>query len=236
MKRADLSLVKTDDGSDSLFSDRFQDSYHSRHGAVQESQYVYIDNGLDFVAKEYPVINLLELGFGTGLNLMLSLRYAEVNPSTQINYHTLEAYPVTQEVLALLNHRMLLGGQWFDKIHHLSWNQTHPLLPNLSLVKHLMHFEDMKFVDDFELIYFDAFAPSKQPFLWQEDFLKLISRAAKPDSILVTYCSQGTFRRSMIQVGFSIEKLPGPPGKREMVRARKLVTSNSQSPPKFDNS
>jgi tRNA U34 5-methylaminomethyl-2-thiouridine-forming methyltransferase MnmC len=116
----------------------------------------------------------------------------------------------------------MVGGHWFTKIHHLGWNEVHNLLPNMSLVKHLMLFEQIQFSNEFELVYFDAFAPSKQPMLWQEEFLASVSRAVKPDAILVTYCSQGAFRRSLIQLGFSVEKLAGPPGKREIVRARKL--------------
>ncbi|MBK8506425.1 MAG: tRNA (5-methylaminomethyl-2-thiouridine)(34)-methyltransferase MnmD [Saprospiraceae bacterium] len=222
MNSADLSLVKTKDGSDSLFSARFQDSYHSLHGAIQESQHIFVDKGLDFVAHERSTIKLLELGFGTGLNLLLTLSYAEANPSIQISYQTIEAYPVSQDMIDQLNYTSLISGQWFDEIHQLPWNQVHRILPNLSLVKHLMLFEQMDFVDEFNLIYFDAFAPSKQPMLWQEEFLSLVSRSAKTGALLVTYCSQGAFRRSLIQVGFSIEKLAGPPGKREMVRARKL--------------
>jgi tRNA U34 5-methylaminomethyl-2-thiouridine-forming methyltransferase MnmC len=183
---------------------------------------VFIDKGLDFVAQERSTIKLLELGFGTGLNLLLTLNYAEANPSTQISYHTIEAYPVSDEILGQLNYSSMVGGHWFTKIHQLGWNEVHNLLPNMSLVKHLMLFEQIQFSNEFELVYFDAFAPSKQPMLWQEEFLASVSRAVKPDAILVTYCSQGAFRRSLIQLGFSVEKLAGPPGKREIVRARKL--------------
>lgn len=222
MDDQDLVLIQTGDGSDSLFSTRFQDSYHSRHGAVQESNHVFIQNGLHFCSQKIHSINLLELGFGTGLNLLLTRKFAQENPGLKIVYQTIEAFPISMETVKKLNYDRMFDAGWLHEIHQLPWDEDHVLNENLTLRKHLKSFEQISEVDSFDLIYFDAFAPQKQPALWEEDFLSTIARATKPGGILVTYCSQGAFRRALKKVGFLTEKLAGPPGKREMTRAIKL--------------
>lgn len=213
-----ISLIKTKDGSSSLYSHHFNDSYHSQHGAIQESTHVFIKNGLDLVATKKSNINILELGFGTGLNLLLTLQYQR-EKAFALRYETWEAYPIPSELIAKLNYNDLSD---FNYIHNLSWDEEHLVTPDFTFLKRLQHFEKIASVDTFDLIYHDAFAPSKQPHLWQQSFLEQLARAAKKDAVLVTYCSQGAFRRALQAVGFSVEKLPGPPGKREMVRAIKV--------------
>jgi len=215
-----LSLIKTKDGSSSLYSHHFNDSYHSQHGAIQESTYVFIKEGLDLVARKNTSINILELGFGTGLNLLLTLQYQR-DKAFVLRYESWEAYPIPSDLIAELNYGDLLDSNELNFIHNLSWNEEHQIAPQFTFLKRLQHFEEIASVDTFDLIYHDAFAPTKQPHLWQQPFLEQIARAAKKDAVLVTYCSQGAFRRTLEAVGFLVEKLPGPPGKREMVRAVK---------------
>ncbi len=222
MDDTDLVLIQTGDGSDSLYSTRFQDSYHSRHGAIQESNHVFIQNGLHFCSQRLKTIHLLELGFGTGLNLLLTRKFTQENPDLKTVYQTIEAFPISMETVQKLNYDEIFDAGWLHEIHQLSWDEDHVLSENLTFKKHLKSFEQINEENAFDLIYFDAFAPQKQPTLWQEDFLSTTARATKPGGIMVTYCSQSAFRRTLTKVGFLTEKLAGPPGKREMTRAIKL--------------
>ena len=221
MTPEELSLITTKDGSHSLFSSRFQDTYHSQHGAIQESVHVFIKQGLAFIADQGKSINLLELGFGTGLNFMLSYLFLREHPQITLHYESWEAYPPSAELVRQLNYTAMLNCAELDKVYDLDWDHKHSITPNLYLTKKLRRFEEIEYVDTFDLIYHDAFAPTKQPIFWQKDFLEKIALAAKPNAVLVTYCAQGAFRRALLEVGFTVERLPGPPGKREMLRAIK---------------
>lgn len=218
---SDLSLILTRDGSHSFFSERFNDSYHSLHGAVQESNHVFIKHGLEYLAGNTNEIRLLELGFGTGLNFMLSYRYVKTRPDLTLYYESWEAYPVPKTMSDQLQYGRFLDCNDLINIHDLSWNTTHRICPQVTLNKQLKRFEELDKDQCFNLIFHDAFAPQKQPYLWQESFLEKIAKSAQKDAILVTYCAQGEFRRSLTRLGFDVQKLPGPPGKREMVRAIK---------------
>jgi tRNA U34 5-methylaminomethyl-2-thiouridine-forming methyltransferase MnmC len=221
MVKQDIILIKTADGSDSLFTSRFQDSYHSQHGAIQESNHVFIQQGLSIAVENKKSLQILELGFGAGLNVLLTRQFFRQHPGLLITYHTVEAFPLPPGIVEALNYGKLIHQGWFREIHVLPWNVAHDIEPGFTLTKQLKHFEEISESGIYDLIYFDAFGPRSQPELWQQEFLSIIARATRSQGILVTYCSQGAFRRSLEKVGFSVTKLPGPPGKREMVRAVK---------------
>ncbi|MCB0687592.1 MAG: tRNA (5-methylaminomethyl-2-thiouridine)(34)-methyltransferase MnmD [Saprospiraceae bacterium] len=217
-----LSLIKTGDGSNSLYCAKFQDTYHSQHGAIQESKHVFIQAGLQALSQRQFKIDILEIGFGTGLNLVMTLEFLKTQPHIQAYYESWEAYPPPKDIIRQLNYSIATSQEDFQRLHELAWNTEHKILSNLTFQKQLASFEDIDMVESFDLIFFDAFAPTKQPDLWKEPFLSKIARATRSGGILVTYCSQGAFRRTLEDIGFSVEKLAGPPGKREMVRATKF--------------
>lgn len=215
-----MEVVSTGDSSSSVYSSKFKALYHSRHGAYQESDHVFIQSGLAYFNDNNPgSISVLEIGFGTGLNALLTALYAQQH-STQIIYTTLEAYPLSEDVLQYLNYGELLQARdTFDKIHRAPWDQNCSLTEQFEIDKRLIKFEDFRTMDTFDVIYFDAFAPNTQPALWEEDMMKKMHTFSKNGSILVTYCAKGEFRRTLEKVGFTVERIPGPPGKREMIRA-----------------
>ena len=165
----------------------------------------------------------MEIGFGTGLNALLTA-LESLNISQEICYHGIEAYPVEAEELQALGYHTLIGSDpsIFQNIHNCSWHETHKILPHFSIVKRQAFFSDIAEVNAFDVIYFDAFGPRVQPNLWIESIFKKMYEALRPNGLLVTYCAKGSVRRCMQAVGFEVERLPGPPGKREMLRAIKL--------------
>jgi len=213
-----LRHVLSKDGSSTLFAPGFDEHYHSIHGAIQESLHVFLRAGLSQLEKKQ--IAILEMGFGTGLNALLTALHG----AKEIDYTSLEAYPVPAEMLQTLNYAEQIGGkapELFSKIHQLPWEEKGAVLDHFSLKKVQVRLEDFETTDSFDLIYYDAFAPSAQAELWTEQiFLKLYA-FLNPGGILVTYCAKGNVRRAMIASGFQVEKIPGPPGKREMLRARR---------------
>ena len=219
-----MSLIfTTEDGSHSIFSKEYGVSYHSKHGAKTETQTVFIDAGLKYKAATSKEISILEIGFGTGLNAIMTLQEA-ISEGLSIDYTTLEAYPLTDEDIAELNHGQILGKEMeahFKKMHQLPWEQKHQLTDNFLFEKQKRRFEDIDFINQFDVIYFDAFAPDCQPTLWEEPLLQKMYDALKTGGVLTTYCAKGIVKRTLKKVGFEIEALPGPPGKREMTRAVK---------------
>ena len=217
-------FLETADGSATLQSARFGVTYHSIHGAVQESRVVFIEAGLQALAAKQGEIKLLELGLGTGLNVLLSLLEAE-RLKIKLHYTAMEAYPIVEALLPALqaNYSAVLqeprAAAWLERIHLGSAQQA--LSPLLDFERRLVLFEDLRDEASFDLIYFDAFAPSTQPHLWEEGMLAKVYRALKPGGLLTTYCAKGCVKRALRAQGFSIEALPGPPGKREMTRAWK---------------
>lgn len=212
----------TADGSHSVFSEKFEALYHSKHGAIQESMHVFIEAGLKHRWKEIEETNILEMGFGTGLNLLLT--YIESEKKVQnLAYHTIEAYPITMETAKKLNYINLLNRQdlseVFSDIHKSTWDQIHSISERFSYQKHLTKLEDTDFDVKFDVVYYDAFAPQCQANLWTADIFSHISKFLNPGAVLVSYCAKGDFKRALIAAGFEIEKIPGPPGKREMIRA-----------------
>jgi len=215
----------TQDGSSSLISSKFGEAYHSRYGALEESRHVFIDAGLDhLLSTGSQTLNVLEIGFGTGLNAVLTL-IATRTSSAQLNYSCIEAYPISIEEAALLNYPKLLNikDDEFLQLHDDNWEKEIQISKNFSFTKHHCKFEDFETKDSFDLIYFDAFAPSIQAHLWESPFLERIYKMCSDNAILVTYCAKGSFKRALKQVGFTLESLPGPAKKREMTRAIKNV-------------
>lgn len=198
------------------------------HGAVQEARHVFLKMGLDFWMNENPdqkTLHILEIGFGTGLNALLTLMHAEKS-SVNLLYEGVEAYPVSSEELAQLNYLEAADAQVFEavfeKMHQTPWEQTEIITEAFQLKKRKQTFETLEDQDQHDLIYFDAFGARVQPELWEEPIFEKMYRALKAGGVLVTYAAKGSVRRAMQAVGFKVERLPGPPGKREMLRAVKV--------------
>ena len=219
MNSPKVRLITTEDGSSSLFHEALNETYHSTKGAYSESMYVFIQNGLAYL-KITP-LSVLEVGFGTGLNAFLTLKYAQ-DEGVTVNYQTLEPYPISKEIYGSLSYKMTEAeNKIFKELHTDSWEEKHDY-EFFSFTKNKIRLEDFNTVNNFDIIYYDAFAPSKQPDVWDIDNLKKCYSLLKTEGILVTYCSQGQFKRNLAEVGFQVEVLPGALGKKEMVRAHKL--------------
>lgn len=224
MKR---KIITTSDGSKTIHIVDWNEQYHSIHGAIQEAKHVFLKHGLLFFLNCYKPndqsIEILEIGFGTGLNAFLTLIDAKTL-NIDINYTGVEAYPVKAEEIQQLNYSDLISKTHHNKftaIHTISWNTFHKITPNFNLKKENILFQNIEYQNLFNIIYFDAFGARVQPELWTEPIFKLMYKALKINGILVTYAAKGSVRRAMQAVGFTVEKLPGPPGKREMLRALK---------------
>lgn len=217
-------IFETSDGSHSIFSTQYGVSYHSRYGAVQESRHVFLEAGL------YPLflsgaeeVAVLETGLGTGLNALLTGLEAAAQ-KRKVYYLGLEAYPISPEQAKALNYPAALGegaAELFTAIHEMPWGKPAALSHYFTFEKQQSRFEAFASMPKFDVIYFDAFAPNAQPELWGEEVLGRMYQALKPGGRLVTYCAKGAVKRCMKGLGFTIEALPGPPGKREMTRALK---------------
>jgi tRNA U34 5-methylaminomethyl-2-thiouridine-forming methyltransferase MnmC len=217
-------IITTSDGSHSILSEKFGVAYHSIHGAIQETQHVFIDAGLAYQAQRKSEISILEIGWGTGLNSYMTLLESEKRKSP-IHYTTIEAYPISLEQAKELNYAENLqqeDAQSFLQLHELEWEKLHTISPYFNFTKHQMLFEKIDFTNQFDIIYFDAFAPNAQAEFWEEDFLSQMYQSLQKGGILVTYCAKGSFKRALKAVGFTVESIPGPPMKREMVRAVKV--------------
>lgn len=220
-------LIKTNDGSHSLYVPELDEIYHSTNGAIQESKHVFIDAGLKQINKKE--IAIFEAGFGTGLNALLSLQYAIEN-NIEVHYYTIEKYPVDISLAKSLNYHQYIDPSvyaFFIAMHETSWEKTHKIHGQFNLTKHeadLVHFEPNF---SFDLVYFDAFAPDKQPELWENEVFQRFFQSMHPGGILTTYSVKGAVKRNLKTAGFRVEKIPGPPGKREMLRATKPLKTVS---------
>ena len=224
---ADLEMITTSDGSHTLFNTELNETYHSVHGAIQESLHVFIKNGLQFFESSIQPaeIKILEIGFGTGLNALLTLQYA-LETGIKIHYTSLEAYPLGKDIPGQLNYPALLNTEklagLFQNLHEASWDKESIIINNFTLVKLLIRLQEADLgLARFDLVYYDAFAPSKQPEMWELSILRKVEQSMKPGAILVTYCAKGQVKRDLKSLGLLVETLPGPPGKKEMVRAVK---------------
>jgi tRNA U34 5-methylaminomethyl-2-thiouridine-forming methyltransferase MnmC len=214
----------TADGSHTLFFPEINEHYHSVNGAVQESQHVYIAAGFNCCRKKS--IRVLEFGFGTGLNALLTAlecRKRKVNTT----YIALEKYPLSPDIIKQLNY-----NDWeddlFQQIHAVAWEKAVSLTPFFTLQKVCCDFNACEFTDKYDVVYYDAFAPNKQPEVWSQALFDKLFRTINPGGVLTTYCAQGRVRRMLQQAGFTVERIPGPPGKREMLRGRKAGDTESR--------
>lgn len=219
MKR---EIIQTSDGSTTIHLPEWNENYHSKHGAIQEAKHVFIKNGLSLF--EGRSVSILEIGFGTGLNAFIT--FLETQNSTQsIEYVGVEAYPVSFEEVEQMNYISELDAEnqsaIFKRMHESEWDVNVKISDAFSLTKRKQFFNEIADVEQFDLIYFDAFGFRVQPELWSTEIFQKMYNALKPGSYLVTYAARGVVKRSMMEVGFTVEKLEGPPGKREMFRAYK---------------
>ena len=219
MKR---EIIQTLDGSTTIHIAEGDECYHSKHGAIQEAQHVFIKNGLSLFQNQKVAI--LEIGFGTGLNAFITLLEAKKMQQT-IEYVGVEAYPISAEEVLSMNYVKELNAldqsSTFDTMHQSNWEERIILGENFALTKRKQFFEEINDENKFDLIYFDAFGYRVQPELWSTAIFEKMYKALKTNGVLVTYAARGVVKRSMIEVGFTVEKLAGPPGKREMFRALK---------------
>jgi tRNA U34 5-methylaminomethyl-2-thiouridine-forming methyltransferase MnmC len=218
---SEIKIIVTDDGSHSLLNEALNETYHSRHGALRESKHVFIEHGLNFIANRSPgePISILEVGFGTGLNALLTLNESKAK-SLNIQYTSLETFPIQQEIWLTLNYPDTNNA--FTALHSATWQHWVEIIPEFRLLKleeSLLAVELKSW--EYDLIYFDAFAPNKQPELWEVPMLGKVVASIKQGGAFVTYCAKGQLKRDLKTLGLMVESLPGPPGKREMVRAVK---------------
>jgi len=215
-------IIITSDGSTTIQLPDWNEQYHSKHGAIQEAYHVFLDTG--FFKIDLQEIAILEIGFGTGLNAFITFLEAK-KLQKKVNYVGVEAYPISMEEFQKLNYvselKALEFQSVFDEMHRISWEKEHSISKDFQLLKRKQFFQDIQDTAAFDLIYFDAFGAQNQPELWTEAIFLKMYKAMKKEGFLVTYSAKGSVRRAMQAVGFMVERLPGPPGKREMLRATK---------------
>lgn len=225
-------LIQTEDGSPTLYVPELNEHYHSVHGAIQESQHIFIRAGIDYYLPhltEGAPLSILEAGFGTGLNAFLSLiRSSELQ--LPLLYHSIEKYPLSLEEASQLDYPGQIeyaSPALFTALHEVPWDTENQLTSYFHLYKHREDFRSIRFQEQFDIVFFDAFNPDVQPHLWTADVFNRFVQALKPGGILVTYCVKGIVKQALREVGFTLKRLPGPPGKREMLRATKpILTTN----------
>ena len=220
------TLVATADGSNTVFDARTGEHYHSRHGAIGESRHVFLEMGLQHFLDSNPTksnVTLVEIGFGTGLNFLISAEYCD-SKGVNLDYHGVEAYPLEFEIIAALGYNQYITDELWNEFLK---NYSQAFHANVSLNKHSAFRVYPQTVLDFtppkaDVVYFDAFSATHQPEMWSEEVLQHVAGMMNPGGIFVTYSVTGSLKRRMQKLGFSIEKLPGAPGKREMLRAVKV--------------
>ena len=217
-----LEIILTDDGSHTLFVPELGEHYHSVHGAIQESDYIFIKCGLN--SSKAGHVRIFEVGFGTGLNAFLTAIDAP-SQNRKILYTTIEKYPLPGSVINALNYKDFFcpeSGYLFDRIHAVKWNITEDISNTFTLIKIEGDLTKHEIPGYFDLIYFDAFGPDKQPEMWTDNVFEKISAITVSNGILVTYSAKGTVQRMLKKYGFDVTLLPGPPGKRQIIRAVKI--------------
>ncbi|RLD65158.1 MAG: SAM-dependent methyltransferase [Bacteroidetes bacterium] len=217
-------IIITEDGSHTVLDSRIAETYHSENGAINESQHVFIQNGLSQIEKDE--INILEIGFGTGLNALLTCQFA-IEHKKKINYLAIEKFPLKQEIIQQLNYpeKLNIDKEVFLNLHSSEWNKLQNL--NLSFGLNKQHFDlldyDFSKQKNIDLVYFDAFSPSKQPELWTANIFEQLYRTMSNGGLLTTYSSAGIVKRALRAVGFNVKRKPGPKGKFHMLNAFKLL-------------
>ena len=221
MKR---TLLKTGDGSYTLHISEWDEQYHSKHGAINEALHVFIKEGLYhwFSENAATETSIMEIGFGTGLNAFLTFLEAEKN-NFKVDYTGIEAYPLSLDEVKAMNYFLLLNAseEKFLSLHNCPWEEENKISENFNLTKQQKLFSEITAENSYNLIYFDAFGIRVQPELWTEEIFQKMYNSLKPNGVLVTYAANGNARRAMQAVGFKVEKLVGPPGKKEMLRGTK---------------
>lgn len=221
-KLMERKIITTKDGSKTIQITEWNEQYHSTHGAVQEAYHVFLRMGLDEVQKQD--LDILEIGFGTGLNALITFHETQAARNL-VHYTGVEAFPVSEQEWSQLDYPATLGVAAleapFRAMHLAAWEEITKIAPHFQLLKLQKDFRELDYSEAFDLVYFDAFGARVQPELWTEAVFGIMYRALRPGGILVTYAAKGSVRRAMQAVGFTVERLPGPPGKREMLRARK---------------
>ena len=220
-------IVRTQDGSDTVRLLPEGVTFHSMHGAMQESQHVFITHGLANLPNDNNSISVFEMGFGTGLNAFLALQFAQ-EQKIELNYVAVDRDPLPSHIIHLLNYPDLakVPIPWFVQLHSKAPESNH-LSPYFTLEKTYIDIQDYHHKGTYDIVFFDAFGPGFQPFLWKADVLTPLFNSLTEGGILVTFCAQGAFKRQLKAIGFEVEVLPGPPGKREMTRARKPVLNST---------
>jgi len=224
-------VITTADGSSTIQIEDWNEQYHSVHGAIQEANHVYIKHGFLFYCETENnlrqlspevEINILEIGFGTGLNALLTLLKSE-DLNLNVNYTGVEAYPISTKELDRLNYtkELEIKDSTLKDMHDLPWEIKNQISESFSLKKQQGRFENISEKNKYDVIYFDAFGPRVQPELWTEQIFKKMYLALRKNGVLSTYSAKGSVRRNFKSVGFEVERLQGPPGKRHMLRAVK---------------
>lgn len=219
MENIQRELQLTADGSHTIFIPEIDEHYHSVNGAIQESLHVFIEAGLRQLDKD--VIHVFEIGFGTGLNAFLTALETLANPSLRVIYYTVEQYPLDMDLVRKLNYGTSQPAL-FQKLHEVEWEVLQPITDRFSLFKIRGDSNSCVLPEGIDLVYFDAFAPDKQPEMWNQEIFEKLYNRMNINGLLTTYCAKGVVRRMMKEAGYSVERIPGPPGKREMLRARKI--------------
>ncbi len=226
-----MKLLLTNDGSHTLKVEELNETYHSRHGAIQESRHVFIKNGFRFMLGKNPrkPVRIFELGLGTGLNALLTAIESR-KLSVPVEYTCVEPYPVPEAIIGQLNFSEIINlptvKDHFMQIHSVSWDQMNRIHPFFRFRKIETTIEKFNTsAGYFHLAYYDAFAPNKQPEVWQRDVFQKVYRFLSNESALVTYCAQGQVKRDLKAAGFIVQSLQGPPGKKEMTRGLKGQSS-----------
>jgi tRNA U34 5-methylaminomethyl-2-thiouridine-forming methyltransferase MnmC len=214
--------IQTNDGSNTLFTERFKAYYHSLHGAVQESEHVFIQSGLEQI--ELKEIRVFEMGLGTGLNAALTAEYAQRH-DLRVQYTAIEAFPLKEEDLSEMNFLAYMKNEHnsdiLTRIHQSDWEKWQELSPSFSVKKLEADILSIELTETYDLFYFDAFAPAAQPELWSTEVFKKLFDSANRSAVITTYCCKGQVKRNMIEAGWDVERLEGPPGKRHMLRGIK---------------
>jgi len=221
----ELAIIETSDGSNSISSKQYQASYHSIHGAIEESMHIFISAGLYYKHRQgIKEIKIFEMGFGSGLNAFLT-QLAAKKYNLKVQYHSIELHPLSEDIYESLNFHSLIPDSSHESLlnlHQLSWGDLHQIDQHFSFKKIEGDLHKVSLEEQFDLIYYDAFAPSAQPTLWEESIQSKLYEILKPKGALLTYCAQGKFKRTLKALGYQLDKLDGPGRKHEMTRAIKL--------------
>lgn len=215
-------IITTSDGSHTIYVPEIKEHYHSVHGAVQESNFIFIETG--FCRCTASPLNIFEIGFGSGLNALLTALKC-MEGVREVNYTSIEKFPLDEKIISSLNHHIFAGGsgKWlFDKIHSAPWNVLVNICNNFNIKKINGDITTYPLTGIYDLIYFDAFGPDKQPEMWTKEIFERISSVTAKDGSLVTYSAKGDVKRNLKACGFEVARLPGPPGKRQIIRAVKI--------------